>query len=93
MSCYWEYRPLRTKACGLCMMIRQNIFRLRCEDTSMLHIPGGGIGRCRAVALPARSPDFNPLDFFLLGLHVIVCVEDAGGYNGGSHGTDRHRFN
>ncbi|GFV73745.1 hypothetical protein TNCV_3548941 [Trichonephila clavipes] len=42
-SCCREFRSLRPRTCGTCMVVYQHIFRFRCLTTSMLHVLEGGL--------------------------------------------------
>ncbi|GFS79618.1 hypothetical protein TNCV_3187231 [Trichonephila clavipes] len=62
-------QPRRTRTCSSCMMVHQQIFRLR---PIHLHVTytGRWIGRSELVAWLPCGMDLNPLDFFFWG-HLL----------------------
>ncbi|GFW75989.1 hypothetical protein TNCV_351741 [Trichonephila clavipes] len=52
-----NYRSLRTRMCGSCTMVHQQIFRFQCVTSSMLHIQRGALhAQTCYLAFPASSP-------------------------------------
>ncbi|GFX52654.1 hypothetical protein TNCV_4326671 [Trichonephila clavipes] len=66
-----EYRPLRTRTCGLCTIVNQHIFRLRgAITTSVRHIRDVGWTRW-ICCLASKLPGPRSLGFVHLATHRI----------------------
>ncbi|GFW28409.1 hypothetical protein TNCV_4640741 [Trichonephila clavipes] len=72
-SCYREYRPLLPRMRGSCTMMHQNILRLQCLTTSLLHIPGGVLDETDQLLGLHTSLTSNSDLFFWDYLKTLVC--------------------